>query len=92
MTMSTKDMVAKISELKELERMAEELAAEIEAAKDEIKAQMGSDEVLVAGPFKVTYKSVTSSRLDTAAVKKAFPEEALAPFMKSTTCRRFVVA
>ena len=89
--MTMKEMVAKITELKELERMAEELAAEIEAAKDEIKAEMGSEEVRIAGPFKVTYKSVTSSRLDTTAMKRAFPAEALAPFMKSSTSRRLVV-
>ena len=39
--MTKEMMVKKISDLKELERMAEELAAEIEAAKDEIKAEMG---------------------------------------------------
>ena len=92
MKMSMKDMIAKVTELKELERMAEELSAEIEALKDEVKAEMGSEEELVAGPFKLTYKSVTSSRLDTTALKKAFPAEALAPFMKSSTCRRFSVS
>ena len=84
-------MIERITELKELERMAEELAAEIEAAKDGIKAEMGDKEMLVAGPFKVTWKSVTSSRLDTTAMKKAFPAEALAPFMKTSTARRFCV-
>ena len=84
-------MIERITELKELERMAEELAAEIEAAKDAIKAEMGHKEMLVAGPFKVTWKSVTSSRLDTTAMKKAFPAEALAPFMKTSTARRFCV-
>ena len=84
-------MIERITELKELERMAEELAAEIEAAKDAIKAEMGLKEMLVAGPFKVTWKSVTSSRLDTTAMKKAFPAEALAPFMKTSTARRFCV-
>lgn len=90
--MMNKEMIAKITELKELERMAEELAGEIESIKDEIKAEMGSAEVLTAGPFKVTWKNVTSSRLDTAAVKKAFAPEVLAPFIKASTVRRFSVA
>lgn len=89
--MAKEEIVAKVTELKELMRMSEELTAEIEAAKDAIKAIMGSDEELVAGPFKVTWKTVTSSRLDTTALKKAFPAEALAPFMTSSASRRFVV-
>ena len=84
-------MVERITELKELERMAEELSAEIEMMKDAIKAEMGEKEELVAGPFKVTWKSVTSSRLDTTAMRKAFPAEALAPYMKTSTTRRFCV-
>ena len=84
-------MIERITELKELERMAEELAAEIEAAKDAIKAEMGEKEELVAGPFKVTWKSVSSSRLDTAALKKAFPADALAPYFKTSVSRRFCV-
>ena len=89
--MTKEAMIRKITELKELERMAEELAAEIEAAKDEIKAEMGAEEVLLAGPFKVTWKNVSSSRLDTAALKKAFSADVLAPYYKSSVTRRFVV-
>ena len=84
-------MVERITELKELELMAEDLAKEIEAAKDAIKAEMGDREELVAGPFKVTWKNISSSRLDTTALKKAFPAEALAPFMKASVSRRFCV-
>lgn len=89
--MTKNEMIAKITELKELMVMAEELAAEIEAAKDVIKAEMGEDVSLVVGPYKVSYAPVTSSRLDTTALKKAFPAEALAPYFKTTTSRRFVV-
>lgn len=85
------EMIAKISELKELKLMKDDLDAEIAAVEDVIKAEMGSDEELVAGPYKVTWKSVTSSRLDTTALKKAFPAEALAPYTKTTTTRRFCV-
>ena len=85
------EMISLITELKEFERMKEELEAEIESRKDAIKAAMGSDEVLVAGPYKVTWKSVTSNRLDTTAMKKAMPADVLAPYMVSSTTRRFVV-
>ena len=52
---------------------------------------MGEQEQLIAGAFKITWKAVTSSRIDTAALKKALPDVA-ASFMKQTTARRFTVA
>lgn len=49
-TMSTNEMTSKIRELKELKAMAEELAAEITAIEDTIKAEMtarNTDEMTV---------------------------------------------
>ena len=88
--MSNPNLTPKITELMELKRMRDELDAEIPAAEDEIKAAMGDDDTLLAGPFKVTWKAVTSSRLDSTALKKALPEIA-ARFMKQTTTRRFSI-
>ena len=88
--MSNPNLTPKITELMELKRMRDELDAEIQAAEDEIKAAMGDDDTLLAGPFKVTCKTVTSSRLDSSALKKALPEIA-ARFMKQTTTRRFSI-
>jgi len=88
--MSNQSMEGKIKELMELKRMREELDAEITAAEDEIKQVMGEDETLFAGAFKVTWKAITSSRLDSTALKKAMPEIA-AQFTKQTTTRRFCV-
>lgn len=88
--MSINEIAAVVSDLQELVRMAEEVNAEIESKKDQIKAYMGDSELLVAGPYKVTYKAVTSSRLDTTALKKALPDIA-AKYTKTTTTRRFTV-
>jgi predicted phage-related endonuclease len=88
--MSINEIAAVVSDLQELVRMAEEVNAEIESKKDQIKAYMGDSELLVAGPYKVTYKAVTSSRLDTTALKKALPDIA-AQYTKVTTTRRFTV-
>ena len=41
--------------------------------------------------WKVTYKAVTSSRLDANALKKALPDLAQ-QFTKTTTARRFCIA
>ena len=91
--MSINELDMKVKELRELRRMAEELQAEIDAAQDAIKAHMNSQGVdtLAGSDWKVTWKPVTSSRMDTAALKKALPEIA-ERFMKSTTNRRFVLA
>lgn len=88
--MSNPNLELKVRELLELRRMREELDAEITAAEDAIKAIMGEEEILTAGAFKVSWKAVTSSRLDSTALKKAMPEIA-ARFMKQTTTRRFSI-
>ena len=71
--------------------MKEELDREIEMYKDLIKLQMGDTAELRAGEYRVTWKAVTSQRIDTAALKKALPEIA-ERFTKSTTVRRFLIA
>lgn len=88
--MSNPNMESKIKELMELKRMKEEIEAEIAAAEDEIKGVMGDEETLLAGAFKVSWKTFTSSRLDSTALKKALPEIA-AKFTKTTTARRFSI-
>ena len=88
--MSNPNMEAKVKELMELKRMKEELEAEITAMEDEIKFVMGTEEILFAGAFKVSWKTFTSSRLDSTALKKALPEIA-AQFTKTTTARRFSI-
>ena len=91
--MSINEMDSKIKELRELRRMAEELAAEIDSIQDTIKAHMDAEGVdTISGTdWKVTYKAVTSSRIDTSALKKALPDLAQ-QFTKTTTARRFCVA
>ena len=81
----------KIKELKEYKRMKEDLDAMIESLQDEIKAVMGDEDTLVAGPYKVIWKVVTQNRLDSTALKKAMPEIA-AQFTKTVETRPFKVA
>lgn len=88
--MSTPEIISTVSELQELVRMSEELNSEIETLRDKIKAVMGDSELLIAGPYKVTWKTVTSSRLDTSALKKALPDVA-AQYTRTSTTRRFEV-
>lgn len=91
--MSRQDIESKVQEIRELKRMQDELSAELEALTCEIKAHMDAEGVdTISGTdWKVTYKAVTSSRIDTSALKKALPDLAQ-QFTKTTTARRFCVA
>ena len=90
--MSANEIASKVKELREMQRLIEEAEAEAEAIKDEIKAFMGDREEITAGEYKVTYKTVTTSRIDTAALKKLFSAEDLKPYTRTTTTRRFAIA
>lgn len=89
--MSINELESKARELRQLQALIEEAQQEAEAIKDAIKAAMGDSEALMAGEYKITWKSVTTARIDTSALKKALPEVAEA-FTRETTVRRFCVA
>lgn len=90
--MTTNEMAVKVRELKELKTLADELAAEITAIEDDIKAEMtarGAEEMTV-DVFTVRWKHVTSARFDSAGLKKAMPE-LYDRFTKTSVTRRFCV-
>ena len=91
--MSMNDLESKVATLRELRRMQEELAAEIAATEDSLKAYMtqNSTDTLHGPSFKITWKEVASSRLDGKALKAAAPA-IWEQFAKQTTTRRFILA
>lgn len=88
--MSTTELTALCTQYKELQRLKEEITAEMETISDTIKTAMGTTEKLVAGQYKIMYTTVNGSRLDTTKLKKALPEIAAA-FTVSTSSRRFTI-
>ena len=88
--MSNPTLESTIHEILDLKRMREELDATITSLEDSIKAVMGDEEILTAGAYKVSWKTFTSSRIDTTALKKELPEVA-AQFTKQTKARRFSI-
>lgn len=78
-------------ELAQYTRMAEEIAATVDSLKDILKKHMEENglEVLTGNEHKATYKTVVSSRIDTAALKKNAPAVA-DRFTKTTTAKRFI--
>lgn len=91
--MATNEIIRKLTGLAELRKMAEDLSAEIEALQDAIKAHMteANTDTITAGQYKVTWKPVTSTRIDTAALRKDLPE-IWQEYGKTSTTRRFSVA
>ncbi len=91
--MSIDVMNAKVKELRELRRMADELAGEIESLQDEIKQHMTEQntDTLTGLDWKISWKAVKTSRLDSKALKAALPDVA-ARFTRETTIRRFLLA
>lgn len=86
-------MISKVRELKELKAMADEIAAEISAIENEIKATMSAAgvEEMTVDVYKIRWATVNSSRFDNASFKKAMPE-LYKKYTKQTTARRFTVA
>lgn len=77
-------------ELAEYIRMGEQITATVDGLKDQLKQIMqeqGTD-TLTGTEHKATYKAVTSSRLDTTALKRELPEIA-ARYSKSSETKRF---
>ena len=91
--MSTMELTTKVRELKELKAMAEEIATEITAIEDAIKAEMtarDTDEMQI-DVYKIRWTKVASSRFDTTSFKKAMPE-LYGQFTKTSESRRFSIA
>jgi hypothetical protein len=89
--MSTHEIEAKCRELRELLSLIDEAQTEADAIRDALKAAMGDTEELRAGEYKLTWRPVTTSRLDTKALRAALPDVA-ARFSRESTTRRFCVA
>ena len=90
MCKATNEIITKVSDLVELNNMIEELEQEAEKLKDEIKAYMGSEETMLAGTWRVTWKETISRRVDTTALKKVLGD-ALDEYTKTIVTRPFKV-
>lgn len=78
-------------EIAEYTRMAEEVAATLDSLKDILKKHMEENglDSIAGSEHKASYKAVTSSRIDTTALKRDMPEIA-AKYTKTTNIRRFL--
>lgn len=79
-----------MKELAEYIRMGEQIAVTVDGLKDQLKQIMQEQGVdtLTGTEHKVSYKAVTSSRIDTSALKRDMPAIA-AQYSRITETRRF---
>lgn len=79
-----------MKELAEYIRMGEQIAATVDGLKDQLKQIMQEQGVdtLTGTEHKATYKAVSSSRIDTSALKRDMPAVA-AQYTRATETRRF---
>ena len=80
-----------MKELAQYLRMQEEITETVEGLKDQIKAYMTENnlETLASDEHKATYKAVSSSRIDTTALKRENPAIA-EQYSKTIISNRFI--
>ena len=91
--MSKMELLAKIELLNKYEAMVEEMKAQADTIRNEIKAEMESRELeeMIAGQYIIRYTAVLSNRFDTTAFKKVMPEIYKA-YTKQVSSRRFTIS
>jgi predicted phage-related endonuclease len=91
--MSIDAITSLVEQYAEARQLADAAQAEMETLKAQISAEMqrrGVDQ-LDAGTHRVALSTVTTSRIDTKALKAAMPDSWLSQWMKTTTGIRFSV-
>ena len=89
--MAMDNLNALMREIAEYTRMAEEIGAMLDSLKDTLKKHMDENglDSIAGSEHKASYKAVTSSRIDTTALKRDLPGIA-AKYTKTTETRRFL--
>lgn len=91
--MSKIELLAKIELLNKYEAMVEEMKAQADTIRNEIKAEMEARELeeMIAGQYIIRYTAVLSNRFDTTAFKRVMPEIYKA-YTKQVSSRRFTIS
>ncbi len=83
----------RIEELNELEGMIENLKADAEAIRDQIKEEMTNRglEQMIVGDYVIKYLSVLTSRFDTKRFKEEIGESVYREYCKEVASKRFTI-
>ena len=92
--MGNNEMIKKVELLVEYEAAIEEMKAEAEELKNDIKRELEERnlEEMEIGQYVVRHRSVLTTRFDTKRFKQAFGEDVYNAFRKQVASRSFTIA
>ena len=63
-----------VKEYRRYKRIADEAKAELDKLKTQIAAEMGGLDTVIGDDYKVVYRVVRSARIDSAMLRREYPE------------------
>ena len=69
-----KNMNELVKEYRRYKRIADEAKAELDKLKPQIIAEMGGENTVIGDDYKVIYRVVRSARIDSAMLRREYPE------------------
>ena len=92
--MAKNELLKKIELLNEYEAMLEELKAEADEIRNDLKAEMEARNVeeMEVDQYIVRFRSVLTTRFDTKRFKEAMGEDVYNAFTKQVASKRFSIA
>ena len=92
--MAKNELLRKIELLNEYEAMLEELKAEADEIKNDLKAEMEARDVeeMEVDQYIIRFRSVLTTRFDTKRFKEAMGEDVYNAFTKQVASKRFSIS
>ncbi len=92
MCMTPDELNAAVHELKQLKTLDQKITEKIKTLEDQIKMHMADTDVfdITGDDYSVSWNEVSSTRIDTTALKHDLPDIA-AQYMKTSITRRFII-
>lgn len=69
-----KNMDDLVKAYRQYKRIADEAKAELDKLKPQIIAELGGDNTVIGDDYKVMYRVVRSARIDSAMLRREYPE------------------
>lgn len=84
------DVEKAAKEIREYQRMIDEITVQMDDLKNQIKEYMGDETELIAGEYKIKWTPVSSNRFDQKSFKDDHPD-IFEMYQKVTESRRFTI-
>ena len=93
MCMTSDELTATVRDLKQMRTLEKKITEKIKTLEEAIKLHMSDTDTYTysTDEYSVSWYEVSSSRIDTAAIKRDLPDIA-AQYTNTTTTRRFILS